>query len=156
MKRPTRAKRAEQIKLLLAYGKTRQEIAERLGLSEETVRIYSHDAVGKYRWRGDKIPCPFCDNQMRKTSRMCVACDRIARNRWTRERIIGALQRFYFVYGEVPTQQRMLQLNDGNYPAPATVQTRFGTWEKGVRAAGFPEWKRGSQVKGRPRPRVGE
>jgi len=55
--------------------------------------------------------------------------------RYTKESIIEAIQRFHEVEGKVPRKRDFL--NNFKYPSFKTVQNRFGSWNKGIEAAGF-------------------
>jgi hypothetical protein len=60
---------------------------------------------------------------------------------WTKEAIICAIRRWVDFYGEPPTSKTWKTAID-TYPSTWMVRTVFGSWNKGIRAAGY-----------RPRPR---
>lgn len=144
--RTSRATQVRQVTNLRQMGLTFKEIGERVGLASETCRKYYRDPEGlelQKLYEKRRRPCP-CGRQMisnPKHSR-CALCNIEAtsarRKRWTRERVIGALQRYYFEHGEIPTQEKMLQRNQGHYPGTSQVAQYCGSWKQGLDDAGFP------------------
>lgn len=62
---------------------------------------------------------------------------------WTEEAIICAIQRWANYYGDPPTSRTWKKALDG-YPSVWMVKSRFGTFNDGIRAAGFRPRSRGN------------
>lgn len=150
-----RATRVRQIQNLKALGLSNKEIGKKIGLRQDTVRKYARDPEGldlERSYERLKRPCP-CGRRMISTrsAKCCWECNeealRARRRRWTPERVIGALQRYYFEQGHIPTQEGMLKYNQGHYCGSQAVANAFGSWSKGLDAAGFPPRPRGKSSK---------
>lgn len=90
-------------------------------------------------------------------SERCLTCSIRRNTYWTQERIIEAIREWSDENGEPPTatqwnpaQARQQGLNwmadryqSGAWPATSHVQHRFGSWNAGIRAAGFTPRKPG-------------
>lgn len=149
--RVPRATRVRQINDLRALGLSYKEIARQLGLSPNTCMTYANDPTGKFRAERkerQRRPCP-CGRAMILTPEAlrCVQCRNevisAERVRWTPARVVGGFQRFYFEHGLPPTQDNIARYQTENYPSIPAVVRHFGSWEAGVRAAGFKPWKHG-------------
>lgn len=142
---------------LKEIGRSNAEIAKILGLTMNTVRCYVDDPEGKLRdkWRAANANiCPKCgDPNVSPYAKICNNCNRLElaaqKKRWTRERVIGGLQRFYFEQGLPLTQANLNLHSSPNYPNPSTCQSYFGSWSAAVEAAGFPPYDRRSGPRGR-------
>ena len=55
---------------------------------------------------------------------------------WSPERCIQAIQMFYTENDRIPVSRDFTK-SDGKYPSNGTVSNLFGTWNKGIEAAGF-------------------
>ncbi len=168
--RVTRAERADQVLSLHAEGLNPREIAERIGLAPSSVRSILSDPDGsrqQERRRSYQGACVDCgaatdgSNGLASAPVRCHPCYSKTRTRWTRERLVEAIQDFAARYGRPPSApdwnpshtRRMGQTEraerfyvDGCWPHLATVQSVFGSWSAAIRAAGFP-----SNPVGRPR-----
>jgi hypothetical protein len=127
------------------------ETARRLGRATATVKAYLYDPTGEKakaveaRYRG------YCRNCGADTSPrngkgdaylFCRRCHPGAtRRKWTRERVREAMRRWAELYGSPPSSydwsrthaarrgaQALRRLAHGDWPAPATVSARYGTW----------------------------
>ena len=136
------------------------EIARRLGLAEATVKAYLYDPTGekarqvKARYRGACRGCgaPTAARGGKGDAyEYCKRCHpgAIARE-WTRERVGEAMRAWQARYGRAPSsydwsrthatrrgQTALERLQDGEWPAPATVTELYGTWAA-ARAETFP------------------
>ena len=77
---------------------------------------------------------------------------------WTREKILLKFHEWNKVYGRPPTSTEWLErceFENGHrrWPGTANVQKRFGSWNKGMRAAGFTPHRNHEPLKREPIPR---
>lgn len=57
---------------------------------------------------------------------------------WTEEKIIAAIRRWAKEHdGEPPYFNEWIKIASRGYPNSVTVHTRFGSWNEGIRRAGF-------------------
>ena len=134
------------------------EIARRLGRSPATVKGYLYDPTGakaravKRRYQG---ACRTCGaptsprNGKGDAYHYCKACRPGAiQPRWTRELVLEAIRAWQERHGTPPSSydwsrtharrrggDALARLQDGQFPAPATVTDLFGTWAKARAAA---------------------
>ena len=60
----------------------------------------------------------------------------VHKSNWSKEEILSSIQSFYKENSRVP-QLREFKNSNLKYPASATVQRHFGSWNKAIEAAGF-------------------
>jgi hypothetical protein len=132
-------------------GLTIAEIARRLGRAEATVKAYLYDPTGekarrvKARYQGACRGCgapTAARNGKGDAYAYCKRCHPGATaRRWTRERIRGAMLAWQARYGRLPSSydwsrtqasrrgsSALKRLQDGDWPAPATVTVIYGSW----------------------------
>lgn len=64
---------------------------------------------------------------------------------WTKEAIVFAIQRWAHEFGDPPTSKCWNGARrPPGYPSAQTVKEKFGTWNNGIRAAGFQPRPRGA------------
>lgn len=151
----TRAQKAEVMKILKEEGKSNKEIADVLGVTSGTVSNYLADPTGararKNRVR-TSIPCKRCGNplwQKKSKTGLCAKCLALLRHekrRWTQEMIIKAMKMFEREYGRQPKSvDWLVNTEGGKYPSTSAVQREFGSWDKGIQAAGYQSFKKKSK-----------
>lgn len=174
-KRPktSRAEKVVIVNRLLAQGLTRREVCEELGISYPYISDILNDPDGsKGRARKDSYrdPCPNCGTPMdgssgksgRHKPKLCSKCARVkimASKKWTRERIIAAIQEWEKEHGRPPLATEWAvnkTLRGERYPPLSAVYTYkgqkpnknnpFGSWAEAIEAAGFPRPKMGRKV----------
>lgn len=135
------------------------EIARRLGRAPATIKAYLYDPTGekakavKARYRG---LCRSCGASTAPRGgkgdayAYCKACHPGAVGRlWTRERVRDAMREWQARYDAPPSSydwshtharrrggEAHRRLQDGDWPAPATVTSLYGTWAA-AKAHGF-------------------
>ena len=60
---------------------------------------------------------------------------KIIRREWTKRQILEAIRKFYIINKNIPSAKDFR--GNSNYPSGVTVQNHFGSWNKGIEAAGF-------------------
>ncbi len=134
-----------------AEGLSNAQIAQRLGRSPATVKAYFYDPTGekakavKDRYQG---VCRGCGAPTRPRNgkgdayAYCKTCHPGAiRPQWTRERVRDAMRAWQERYGKSPSSydwsrtharrrggHALERLEDGEWPAPATVTDLYGSW----------------------------
>jgi AcrR family transcriptional regulator len=141
-------------------GLTIAEIATRLGRAPGTVRGYFYDPTGekargvKARYRGVCRRCgaPTASRRGKGDAyEYCKRCQPGRPREWTRERVRDAMRAWQERYGTAPSsndwsrtrvrergKEARKRLQEGDWPAPATVADRYGSWAA-ARADAFPE-----------------
>jgi DNA-binding CsgD family transcriptional regulator len=130
------AERVEAAHRLRADGHGVAEIADLLEVSPRSIRNYlkarSCRDCGTAVVASDR--CPTC------------AARRANRPHWTRDQVIRAVRAWVRVEGRVPTSRDWTPTADvtrrwgreyPRWPSDQAVKTLFGTWSKGIDAAGF-------------------
>lgn len=147
-------------------GWTLREIGERYGVATSTVDAWLQDPDGiALRARKDfyAAPCVDCGaptsgSEGRRREPRCQSCANIHADRkvWPRQVIIDAIQAWAREYGEPPAapdwnpwharsvfgdEERAARFERdnaaGKYPSFITVIDAFGSWNAGIKAAGF-------------------
>lgn len=168
----TRASRAADARRLKAQGLTRKEIAKKLGISVGYVNDVFYDPDGtKLLERRERYrrPCPKCGALMSgqagfgpKSPKLCHACaveKQKAKKKWTRERIIEAIQLFERRNGRPPLATEWFQptsVRGEDYPPGSSIYRSklrgkmtnqpFASWAEAIEAAGFPRPHVGRKV----------
>ncbi len=127
------------------------EIARHLGRAPATVKAYLYDPTGekaravKARYRGYCRTCGADTSPRNGKGDAYLYCRRCrpgaATPKWTRARVRDAMRRWAELYGRAPSSydwsrtharrhgaHAMRRLEDGDWPAPATVGSLYGTW----------------------------
>ena len=139
------------------------EIARRLGRAPATIKAYLYDPTGdkaravKARYRGYCRTCGADTSPRNGKGDAYLYCRRCrpgaAAPKWTRERVREAMRRWAQLYRAPPSsydwsrtharrrgERAVRRLQDGEWPAPATVSTLYGTWAAAlVDAFGAPD-----------------
>jgi hypothetical protein len=163
----SRAEKAKIAAQLRSHGLVLREIAEHLGISISYAQGLVADPDGtKERARRQRYrqPCPGCgrlmdgSNGRSRSPKHCHRCAPKAATIWTRERIIDAIQDYAEQYGRPPSATEWSPhaairvyrddiaerfYEDGCWPSTVIVQTRFGSWNAAIAAAGFSPLKTG-------------
>lgn len=148
---------------LRAGGLKWREIGERLGVSLKAAHEWATDPDGslrdarKARYRGKCVDCggPTDGSDPRAPSLRCRECSRRhqhADRLWTPEAIVCAIQQWADEHGGIPPAAqewnagymskraqatKLAEFHRGGYPSVTTVVNEFGSWNAGIRAAGF-------------------
>ena len=81
--------------------------------------------------------CMDCgDRTGSNTAKRCQDCHTVWTTYWTRARVVRALRLWVLEHGTLPTQTEW-RASSPEYPNWGTVRDRFGSWNEGIRAAGF-------------------
>lgn len=120
-------------------------------------RVYCSEACRRAKYRGE---CESCGKPTSYATngphRYCRACSPLARRIWTDDAVLEAIRSYGERYGRAPTavdwnpsharsgavsKKRLAEIErrwkDGRYPLTATVRSRFGSWSKAIRKAGY-------------------
>ena len=166
-----RADMAEMALALHAEGASKLEIAAILGISRSYAYELVHDPAGDKvaaRRRSYQRPCPKCGGMMSgcnahgpRAPKLCTDCaitERREMKVWTHEALIEAIRAFAAKYGRPPGAQDwnppMARAKgrddtadrfyvDACWPHAGIVQKEFGSWNAGIKAAGFRALKSG-------------
>jgi hypothetical protein len=135
------AERVEAAHRLRADGHGAAEIADLLEVSRRSVQNYLK--AGSCRDCGTAVitadRCPSC------------AARRANRSHWTRNQVIRAVRAWVRLEGRVPTSRDWTPNGDvtrrwgreyPRWPSEQAVKTLFGSWRKGIEAAGFQSRRR--------------
>lgn len=150
---------------LRAAGLPAREIAEALGISRSYAAELIADPSGtkakqrKQRYAQPCVDCgePTSGGEGRREEPRCVPCAAaragLENMIWTPERVIAAIQEWVALYGDPPAipdwspyharalhdeeRARRWERADGRWPWYTVVFNRFGSWNEGLRAAGF-------------------
>lgn len=134
----------DQARVLRDGGMTYTQIKAELGIPQQRLS----------EWLSTNNHCVGCGTLILARRDRCYPCNVIASKRWTTEAIIRAIQEWADEHGEPPAmpdwdswQSRNLLADheraerrdsEGNrWPWPTAVVRAFGSWNAGVRAAGF-------------------
>lgn len=150
---------------LMAGGFVFREIGEEMGISvsraQELLRDPLLEIAARRKARGLR-PCVDCGapcntgGSITEPSKRCGACNH-ARNeaeaKWKPEAVLDAIRRWVDSHGEPPYARDWNTASNphpdwslGDYPSWNTVGEKFGTFNKGVEAAGFkPRYPIGGQ-----------
>lgn len=165
------AENIKRIQELRAEGLLQREVADRLGLARSTVSQALIDPTGEQereRRKRYQRRCA-CGALMTgsegldspRAPKHCRDCAPDAQRRWTKEAIIAAVRHFAELRGRPPTASdwnpshaRALGFHDRadlferyeNWPHVFVVQYTFGSWNAGIRAAGFEPLRRGAHL----------
>jgi hypothetical protein len=155
-------------------GASLRSIGDRYGVSRERIRQIVHDhypsvtqqvSEGREQARRERVICPDCGGVKAPTAKKCRACKIANDTRWTRERIISAMQEYHRLHGTTPSctawnpslarWRNSPELadkfySDGCWPSVQTVQIRFGSWNAAVDAAGLTRNRAGRRPKQKP------
>jgi len=147
---PFPAELREQARQLHADGLNNKTIALRLGVSQATVlrwldpereakqRLAARDYKHRQRKR-----CAECGTKIWYTSTLCNRCSieqQKRHKRWTRERVIAAIQAWNTTHGRPPTATEWMRAGP-DHPAATAIYGReasaFPSWNAAIAAAGF-------------------
>lgn len=140
-----------------------REIGERLGIAKNTAWMYYNDPDGslararKAKTNGVCLDCggPTISDgsHVPERCRSCRAAYQHEARYWTPERIIEAIRRWADEHdGEPPSATQWLNGDRPDWaPTVFTVQYEFGTWNRGIEAAGFESVTRGRRRTDRTR-----
>jgi hypothetical protein len=154
------AERRDEAVALRDRGLRYREIAERMGISISYAQQLVTDPTGEQtRRRKMQRNCVDCgklirsDAPSRNAQLRCLDCQRRWQQenaKWTKKAIIEAIHRWTELYGKQPRASQWnsaVGLNehyrDGDWPAWNTVAAMFGSWNKGIEAAGFEPYAMG-------------
>jgi hypothetical protein len=136
----------DQARVLCDEGMTLGQITEELGVPKQRLS----------EWLRTDNHCVDCGTLLLARSERCQPCQAVENKLWTREAIILAIQEWAKEYGEPPAgpdwnaydcrqvlgdEERALRhecgVSAGRWPWMSVVVREFGTWNAGIRAAGF-------------------
>jgi hypothetical protein len=130
-----RAERARLAALLRAGGMPTAEIARRLGVHPGTVRDYLWDPERVRRAPREPGICPACGGGVSASGRRCTGCAGEARTVWTESAILAAFTRWRALHGRPASSTDWARARDSDWPSPATVIRRFGSFGAARRIA---------------------
>lgn len=144
------AQRRRKVAELRHKGLTYAQIADRIGVARSTVHRDLADPqrdVARAARARRTATCPGCHGPMSPTEGgsgpgACWDCALELRRGTARLRVVTEMLRWHREHGRSPTVGDWRETT-GEWPAPSAVQRLFGSWSKGLVAAGFPPRKRG-------------
>lgn len=152
-----------EIAMLYLGGATLQELGDMVGVSRERVRqILRADGIKPRTTRREIGPILRAYDPSKTTKEIAAEAGcrvetayralralklprRNRRDKWTRELIVAQLQDWAAEHGRQPLAPDLLHGHPAKqgYPSPNVVQYHFGTWNAGIRAAGFKPFPQG-------------
>jgi transposase len=149
----TRAEKVERAQALRADGKLLREIAEEMGVAIQTVFTWLDDPdlskqrARRERYKGRCVDCgkPTDGSNGYAAPERCLSCRTARVSRLGREYVLNALREWGDEHGGIPPSAAQWQdpTRDPKWPTANTVLLHFGTWNAGIRAAGFEPRKSG-------------
>lgn len=157
--------RHDEARRMRADGMTLRAVAERFGVATSTIMRWTDDAyadraralcrANKLRYRGACVDCGTAtigDSPGHAPER-CVPCSRAHGRLLTRAWILDSFAQWFALFGQVPVaaewspaaarttgRDDYLDRRESTgqpWPNPSTVIDHFGSWQKGIAAAGF-------------------
>lgn len=159
----TRAEKVAEAQRLRREGLKIREIGERMGFAITTVNAWlsdpdrSKEIARKNSYRGTCEECGSSTNGSNgpgKAGRHCRNCAPDVHAKWSKPRIVAAIQQWAQRYGQPPTctdwmpaiarhhgspsaADKQARYEADDWPCTNEVRRRFGTWNAAIEAAGF-------------------